>query len=63
MRDNQILRGKSKSISSSVTSELSPPTTANPEYPNTPEKQDSDLSYQLMKMIDYFKKDINNSLK
>jgi hypothetical protein len=34
-----------------------------PGYPNTPEKQDSDLKSHLMMMIDDFKKDINNSLK
>ena len=35
----------------------------NPGYPNTPEKQDSDLKSHLMMMIEDFKKDINNSLK
>jgi hypothetical protein len=34
-----------------------------PEYPNTPEKQDSDLKSHLMVMLENFKKDINNSLK
>jgi hypothetical protein len=43
--------------------EPSTPTTARPRYPNTPEKQDSDLkSYRLM-LIQNFKKDINNFLK
>jgi hypothetical protein len=32
-------------------------------YPNTPEKQDSDLKSHLMRVIENFKKDINNSLK
>jgi hypothetical protein len=32
-------------------------------YPNTPEKQDSDLKSYLMKLEEDFKKDINNSLK
>ena len=36
---------------------------ASPGYPNTPEKQDSDLKSHLMMMIQDFKKDINNSLK
>jgi hypothetical protein len=35
----------------------------NPGYPNTPEKQDSDLKLHLMMMIEDFKKEINNSLK
>jgi hypothetical protein len=46
-----------------ASSEPSSPTTANPGYSNTPEKQDSDLKSHLMMMIENFKKDINNSLK
>jgi hypothetical protein len=38
-------------------------TTASPGSPNTPEQQDSDLKSHLMKMIEAFKEDINNSLK
>jgi hypothetical protein len=34
-----------------------------PGYPNTPEKQDSDLKSHLMMMIENIKKGINNSLK
>jgi uncharacterized protein YllA (UPF0747 family) len=45
-----------------ATSEPSSPTIASPEYPNTPEKQDSDIKSHLMKMIKDLKKDINNSL-
>ena len=41
-------------------SENSSPTSASPGYPNTPEKQDSDLKSHLMMMIKDFKKDINN---
>jgi hypothetical protein len=33
-----------------------------PGYPNTPEKQDSDLKPHLMMMIQYFKKDKNDIL-
>lgn len=67
-RDNQIARGKHKNISNRnqfdmPISEPSPPTTVIPGYPNTPFKQDSDLNYHFMKMIESFKKDINNSLK
>jgi hypothetical protein len=45
--DNQMVRGKCKKISNRnqdylASSEPSSPTTASPEYPNTPEKQDSD---------------------
>ena len=38
-------------------------TTANPEYTNTPENQESVLKSYLMKIIESFKEDINNSLK
>ena len=37
--------------------------TASTGYPNTPEEQDYDLKSHLMKMIEAFKEDINNSLK
>jgi hypothetical protein len=46
-----------------ASSETSSPSTVNHGYPNTPEKQDSDLKAHLMMMIEEFKKDINNSLK
>ena len=39
------------------------PTTASPEYHNTPEKQDSNLKSHLMMPIENFKMGINNSLK
>ena len=60
-------RGKGKNISNRnqaylASSEPSSPTTASPGYPNTPEKQDSDLKSHLMMMIEDFKKDVNNSL-
>ena len=63
-----MVRGKHKTISSRSqctwgSSEPSSPTTASPGYPNTPEKQDSDLKSHLMMMIENFNKDINNSLK
>jgi hypothetical protein len=45
------------------TSKPSYHTRASPAYFSTPEKQDSDLNPQFMKMIEEFKKDINNSLK
>jgi hypothetical protein len=53
-------RGKSKNISNRnqgflASSEHSSPTTASPGYPNTPEKQDSDLKSHLMMMIEDFK--------
>ena len=34
-----------------------------PGYPNTPEKQDSDLKSYLMMVVEDFRKGINNSLK
>jgi hypothetical protein len=63
-----MVRGKCKNISSRSHCTLtpsgpSPPTTASPGYPKTSEKKDSDLKSHHMKMIEAFKKDINNSLK
>jgi hypothetical protein len=63
-----MARGKCKNISNRnqcylTTSPHSSPTTPSPVYPNTPEKQDSDLKSYLMKMIDDLKEDINNSLR
>jgi hypothetical protein len=46
-----------------ASSEPSTPTIASPGYPDTPEKQASDLKSYLMMLVDYFIKDINNSLK
>jgi hypothetical protein len=63
------VRGKGKNISNRnqgylALSEPSSPTTASSGYPNTPEKQDSDLkSHLMMIMIEDFKKEINNSIK
>jgi predicted RNase H-like nuclease (RuvC/YqgF family) len=67
-RDNQMARGKHKNISNRnqfdlATSELSSPTTARPGSPNTTLKQDSELNSHFMKMLEDFKKDINNFLK
>lgn len=36
---------------------------AGSRFPNIPEEQDSDLNSHLMKIIEAFKEDINNSLK
>jgi hypothetical protein len=63
-----MARGKSKNISNRnqdyfTSAEPSSPTTVSPGYPNTPEKQDSDLKSHLMMMVEDFKKNINNSLK
>jgi hypothetical protein len=44
-------------------SEHSTPITETPGYPNTPEKQDSDLKSYLMMLVEDFKKDINKSLE
>jgi CRISPR/Cas system endoribonuclease Cas6 (RAMP superfamily) len=46
-----------------ASSETISPITANPGYPNTSKKQDSDLKSHLMMFIEDFKKDINNSFK
>jgi hypothetical protein len=63
-----MTRSKGKNISNRnkgylALSESSSPTTVNPGYPNTPEKQDSDFKSHLMILIEDFKKYINNSLK
>jgi hypothetical protein len=39
------------------------PTTANPEYSNTVKAQEDDVKYNLIKMMDVFKQEINKSLK
>jgi transcription initiation factor TFIID subunit TAF12 len=41
----------------------STPTRTSPEYPNTPEKQDSDLKSYLKILVEDFKNNISNSLK
>jgi hypothetical protein len=58
-----MAKGKHKNISNRnqdylASSEPSSPTTVNPGYHNTPEKQDSDLKLHLMMMIEEFRKDI-----
>jgi hypothetical protein len=63
-----MVRGKHVNISNRNQCDLanpehSSPTTSSLGYPNTNEKQDSDPKSHLMKMIEDFKKDINNSLK
>jgi hypothetical protein len=46
-----------------ASSEPKSPIIVSPGYPNTLEKQDSDLKSLLIMMIEDIKKDINNSLK
>jgi hypothetical protein len=63
-----MVRGKFKNISNRnqgylALPEASSPITASIGYPNTLEKQDSNLKLHFMMMIEEFKKDINNSLK
>ena len=63
-----MVKGKHKTISNRsqytwASSEPSSPTTARHEYKNTHESQEADLKSYLMKIIESFKKDINNSLK
>jgi hypothetical protein len=62
-----MVRGKGKNISNRnqgyLTSSVhSSPTTVSFGYPNTSEKQDTDLKSHLIMMIENFK-DINNFLK
>jgi hypothetical protein len=63
-----MAKGKCKNLTNrnqdrSPSSEPSNPTSASPEYPNTPEKQDSNVKPYLMMLVEDFKKGINNSLK
>jgi hypothetical protein len=63
-----MVGGKYKNISNRnqgylASSEPKSPTIASPGYPNTSEKQDSDLKSLPIMMIGDFKKDINDSLK
>ena len=62
-----MAKGKLKNLTNrnqdhSASSERSIPTTGSPQYPNTPKKQDLDLKSYLLRVVDDFKKDINNSL-
>jgi hypothetical protein len=62
-KDNQVSRGNGRNISNRnqgylASLEPSFPTTASPGYPNTPEKEDSDLKSHLLRMIEDFKKEI-----
>jgi hypothetical protein len=64
----QMAKGKCKSISNRnqnvwASSEPSSHTTASPEYTNTPENQEPVLKSYLMKIIEFFKEDTNNSQK
>jgi hypothetical protein len=63
-----MARGKHKTISNRrqymwALSEFSSPSTASPEYTSTSENQKADLKFYLMKIIESFEEDINNSLK
>jgi hypothetical protein len=63
-----MAKGKHKNLTKrnqehSPSSEPSTPTSASPGYPNTPEKLDPNLKAYLMMMVEYIKKDFNNSLK
>jgi gas vesicle protein len=63
-----MVKGKGKNLTNrnqdhSPSSESSTPTSASPGYPNTPQKQESDLKSYLMMLVEDIKKDINNSLK
>jgi hypothetical protein len=62
-----MVKGKGRNTSNRNKSYLaslepSSPMTASSGYPNTTEKQDSNLKSHLMIMIEDFEKDINNSL-
>ena len=63
-----MVRGRYKNISNRnqfdlAISEFSSLTTASLGYPNIPIKQVSDLNFYFLKIIEDFKKDVNNPLK
>jgi hypothetical protein len=58
-----MARGKHKNIRNKKHQNRTSPTTEFHGYPNTFDKQDSDQKSHFMKMIEDFKKEINNSLK
>ena len=67
-RDDQMVGGKHMTVNNRsqyvwVSSEPSSPTTASPEYTNTPENQEANQKSYLMKILESFKEKINNSLK
>ena len=56
-----MVKGKSKKLTKrnqdhSASSEPSTPTTASTGYPNTPEKQDSDLKSYLMMLVEVLRR-------
>jgi hypothetical protein len=62
-----LAKSKYKNINNRSQYNLSPSkhsssTTANPGYYNTPENHDADLESHIMKMIETFREDVNNSL-
>jgi hypothetical protein len=66
-KDIQMVKDKPKTLSNRsqypwASSEPSSPTIASPEYNNTPKNQEADLKSYLMKIIESFREDINNSL-
>ena len=67
-RDYLMARGNGKNLTNInqeqwASSESSKPTTESPGYPNTPDKQDSDLKSYLLMVVEDFKKYINNLKK
>jgi gas vesicle protein len=63
-----MAKGKHKNLTNrnqdyKASSEPSTPSTASPGYPNTLEKQDSDLKSYLVMLVEDLKRNIKNSLK
>jgi hypothetical protein len=61
-----MAKGKHKNLTNrnqDLSASSKPSTHTTLGYPNTSEKQDSDLKSYLMMLVEYFKKGINNSLK
>ena len=63
-----MAKGKYRTISNKsqytlASSEPRPPYTACRGYTNTTEKQETNQKSYLMKIVEFFKEDINNSLK
>ena len=63
-----MVKGKRRNLTNrnqdhSTSSEPSTPTSPSPGHPKTPEKLDPDLKAYLMMMVEYIKKDLNDSHK
>ena len=63
MEEGKRRNTTSRNLRNMAASEPNPPTSASPDYTNTPEKQDLDLKSLFMMLLEEHKKDMNESLK